>query len=182
MKNFFKLSDRLAAILNHVCGALILFMSLAVVVSVIGRSLFNISYDWLEELCRYIHIMIVMLGVGLVTYRGDQIVMDLLFKAIKGRAQIILDLFNHICIFVFMCLGTLWGFQRVGALMAYGGKTSSKAFYSWQPALTVPVGFLFGAILTLFVIVKLCVKLKNHEANATADTTLEKEEPGKGED
>ena len=162
MKKLFRAFDGLASAVNHVCGALILFMSLAVVLSVVGRSLFNISYDWLEELCRYIHILIVMLGVGLVTYRGDQIVMDLLFKAIKGRAHIILDLFNHLCILIFMGLGTYWGLLRVTSLMSYGGKTSSKVFYSWQPALTVPMGFFVGAVLTLAVIIKLCAALKNY--------------------
>lgn len=147
--------------IDHCCGALILFMSLAVVLSVVGRALFRISYDWLEELCRYIHILIVMLGVGLVTYRGDQVVMDLLFKMVKGRARIALDLFNHICILIFMCLGAYWGTLRVMSLMAYGGKTSSKAFYSWQPALTVPIGFLVGAVLTLAVVIKLFFALKN---------------------
>lgn len=166
MKKFFRFSDGLASVVNHICGALILFMSLAVVTSVVGRSLWNISYDWLEELCRYIHILIVMLGIGVVTYRGDQIVMDLLFKSIKGRAHIILDLFNHICVFVFLILGGYWGLQRVGALMKYGHKTSSKVFYSWQPAMTVPIGFLVGALLTLFVIIKLCIALKNYAPEA----------------
>lgn len=175
MKKLFKAFDGLASAVNHCCGALILFMSLAVVLSVVGRSLWNISYDWLEELCRYVHILIVMLGVGLVTYRGDQIVMDLLFKAIKGRAHIILDLFNHVCIFIFMCLGTFWGTQRVLSLLSYGGKTSSKAFYSWQPAITVPLGFLVGAVLTLAVIVRLCLALKHYQPEAETPQ-LEKEE------
>lgn len=157
-----KIADAVDAVVNNILGALILFMSLAVVVSVIGREAANISYDWLEELCRYIHILIVMLGVGVVTYRGDQIVMDLVFNAIKGKAHIILNLINHIFILVFLCMGSFWGIQRVISLFEYGGKTSSKAFYSWQPALTVPVGFLVGAFLTLAVIIKLVYELKNY--------------------
>lgn len=179
MKVFLKIADFVDALVDNVLGALILFMSLAVVVSVIGREAANISYDWLEELCRYIHILNVMLGVGVVTYRGDQIVMDLVFNAIKGRAHIVLDLINHICILVFLCLGGFWGVQRVISLFEYGGKTSSKAFYSWQPALTVPVGFLVGAFLTLAVIVKLMYKLKNYQPDPQnaldADGTAEQE-------
>lgn len=88
--------------------------------------------------------------------------MDLVFNAIKGKAHIILNLINHVFILAFLCLGGFWGIQRVVSLFEYGGKTSSKAFYSWQPALTVPVGFLVGAFLTLAVIIKLVYELKNY--------------------
>lgn len=162
MKNSSKYFDGLASVVNHSVGALMLFMSLAVFVSVVGRATANVSYDWLEELCRYIHILIVMLGVGLVTYRGEQIVMDLVFKSIKGKANIMLDLFNHICLFIFLCLGFYWGTKRVMSLFAYGGKTSSKVFYSWQPATSVPLGFLIGAVLTLGVIVRLYFSLREN--------------------
>lgn len=162
MKKFIQLSDGLAKIVDNLCGVLILFMSLAVVVSVVGRAALNLSYDWLEELCRYIHILNVMLGIGIVTYRGDQIVMDLIYNKVRGRAQIVLNLFNHVCIFVFCVLGGVWGIQRVVKLYEYGGKTSSKAFYSWQPMLTVPVGFIVGAILTLAVIVKIIYQFRTY--------------------
>lgn len=175
MKVFFKIADFVDTLLDNILGVLILFMSLAVVVSVVGREAANISYVWLEELCRYIHILNVMLGIGVVTYRGDQIVMDLVFNKIKGRAHIILDLFNHVCIFVFLCLGGFWGVQRVVNLFEYGGMTSSKAFYSWQPALTVPVGFLFGAFLTLAVIVRLAYQLKNYSPEQSEEQREERD-------
>lgn len=155
--------DKLSGGLEALGGVMILVMSLAVCGAVFMRVFFKLSLDMAEESSRYLNVGIVMLLIGVVTYRGEQIVMDLVFNKIKGKAQLYLKLFNETIVALFCGVSTKWGIDWVISQIAYGGKTSSKFFYTWQPALLVPLGFFFAVVLSAITMYKTVLSIKDYK-------------------
>ncbi len=150
-------------IVRAIGGLILIYMTVNVIVVVLVRVTLGLTAEWTEEITRYAHITNVCLMMGSLIYSEGHITMDLILRKLKGRVRVVVGLFNALVTFGFCFMGFYWGVQWVGKLYAYGGKTSSQFFYTWMPALGVPIGFCIASIFGLYMILKKISHIRNPE-------------------
>lgn len=110
----------------------------AVLVQVLGRSVFANSPVWTEELTRFALLYLTALGVGLSFRTGDLVNVDILSEALPGRIPFVLRLASAVATVV-LCAALIlpaWRFTAIGALQT-------------SPALGWKMSFIHASILVL---------------------------------
>lgn len=90
----------------------------AVMVQVLGRSVFANSPVWTEELTRFALLYLTAFGVGLALKSGDLVNVDVVCEGLPGKAPWVLRVVAllttaGLCL---VLLGPSWAFTKIGAL------------------------------------------------------------------
>ena len=163
MKKFIKLFDGLSNILLLIACVLLLGCAAFVNVAVFLRYLFHVSFQWTEEMARYLHIGVVILLCGPLLWTGGHISMDLLLMKLKGSVRKVVRLIGE---FATLCLVAYTFYQSifyVSSLKATGILTFSTKFEQWMPTMIIPVGFFFATIFCIALIVKEIIQFKQED-------------------
>jgi TRAP-type C4-dicarboxylate transport system permease small subunit len=110
----------------------------AVIIQVLGRSVFHSSPVWTEELTRFALLYLAAFGVGLSFRSGDLVNVDLICESLPGRAPWLLRLVSAIAT-AWLCallLWPAWRYTSIGAMQT-------------SPALTWRMDFVHASILIL---------------------------------
>lgn len=150
IKAFDKLSDAIQAVLVVVLLACCSFVFL----SVILRYCFNLSFQWTEEIARYLHIWVVLLMLGPLIWTGGHITMDLVLQKMKGPGRKLVRIFGELCTTALALYTFFYSTIYVGKLMKTGVRTFSSKFEMWMPTMGVPIGFFFGALFCIALLVR----------------------------
>lgn len=113
----------------------------AVTVQVVGRSVFNSSPPWTEELTRYAMLWMIACAAGLSFRSGDLVNVDILSEALPGRWPWISRLVAAIAT-LGLSLVLIWPAWRYTAI---GARQTS-------PVLSVPMSFIHASVLALLVL------------------------------
>lgn len=117
-------------------GIAFLVLIAAVLIQVLGRSVFASSPVWTEELTRFALLYLAAFGVGLSFKSGDLVNVDLVCEALPGRLPWFLRLVSAIataalCLFLIV---PAWTYTAIGALQR-------------SPALAWRMDFIHASIL-----------------------------------
>ncbi|WP_163264098.1 TRAP transporter small permease [Chelativorans alearense] len=126
--------SRLAAGLSF---AVLIF---AVLVQVLGRSVFSSSPVWTEELTRFALLYLAAFGAGLSYRSGDLVNVDIVSEALPGRLPVLLR-FLSAAATVVLCAALVlpaWRFTVIGNLQT-------------SPALGWRMSFIHASVLVLIV-------------------------------
>lgn len=137
---------------NIAIYSLIISASLSIF-AVIMRYFFGLSYEIVEELCRYSILYGVFAYVGPMIKKNEHIKMDLMDNLLKGRVKETNDLI--ISIFITIAYAFLFwaGFQWVSSLYQMGIKTSSGAMLMVVPAFSIPLGAFLSCIYSIQLVI-----------------------------
>ncbi len=103
---------------------------------VISRYLFNYTFEWSEELARFLFVWVVFLGSALIMGESGHMAVQLLPSRLAGsRAGTYLEVFINLCSYAFILL-----------LLIQGSKMSSVMMFQTAPALGVPMGYVYSII------------------------------------
>lgn len=95
-------------ILNRVVDALsvvvLIFVTIAVFVSVASRYFFKTPLEWSEEMARYAFIWLVFLGVAMAEKTGDHFRIEYFVHKMTPKTKLIVDIFLNTLIFVTLYL------------------------------------------------------------------------------
>lgn len=123
-----------------VVGIAFAVLSAAVIIQVLGRTVFESSPVWTEELTRFALLYLAAFGAGLSYRTGDLVNVDLICEALPGRWPRILRLVSAIAT-AGLCATLIWAAWRFTAIGAI--QTS--------PALGWRMDFLHASILVLLL-------------------------------
>ena len=147
--------ERLESILDGLSKYIIWFSVITLLVmvvmvnaSVLLRYVFSISFQWMEELVRYMHIGIVILLCGPLIWSKSHITMDLIVQKTKGKTKKIVRIIGEICTLILVSFTFVHACSWVEQLLEYRITTFSTVFEQWQPSMIIPLGF---GIATLFI-------------------------------
>lgn len=110
----------------------------SVLVQVLGRSVFQRSPVWTEELTRFALLYLTAFGVGLSYRSGDLVNVDIVCEALPGRLPVILRFVSAVATAI-LCAALIfpsWRFTMIGNLQT-------------SPALAWNMSFIHGAMLVL---------------------------------
>ena len=172
MKKFFKLFDGLSNVLLLIACVLLLGCAAFVNIAVFLRYLFHISFQWTEELARYLHIGVVILLCGPLLWTGGHISMDLLLMKLKGPARKIVRLIGEFATLALVGYTFYQSIFYVSSLKATGILTFSTEFEQWMPTMVIPIGFFFATVFCIALIIKEIVQFKQDDA---VDDSLDNE-------
>ena len=139
-----KLQTAFIALCRFGTGLGFLVLICAVLTQVFGRSVFDSSPPWTEELTRYAMLWTIAFGAGLSFRTGDLVNVDILCEALPGRWPWILRLTSALAT-IGLCALLLWPAWRYTAI---GVRQTS-------PVLKVSMNWIHASILALLVLLML---------------------------
>ena len=151
MKYFLSTTVKLARI---AIGLSFCVLMAAVVIQVLGRTVFSDSPVWTEELTRYALLFLTAFGAGLSYRIGDMVNVDIIDSFVSEKWQIILKIVSATAV-SFLCLMLLipaWKFTAIGAIQTSPALGWRKDFIHISIFILIVLMLLF-AILR---IIKLC--------------------------
>nr|WP_256500175.1 TRAP transporter small permease [Limimaricola litoreus] len=121
----------------------------AVTVQVVGRSVFNSSPPWTEELTRYALLWMVACATGLSFRTGDLVNVDILTEALPGRWPWWLRLTSAMAT-LGLSLALIWPAWRYTAI---GARQTS-------PVLGLPMNLIHASVLALLALLAIFSALR----------------------
>lgn len=137
-------AEKLANLLTGLCrvavGVSFGVLMLAVLVQVLGRSVFGSSPVWTEELTRYALLYLAAFGAGLALRSGDMVNVDLISERLPGRGPWVMRLLGALAVmgFCLPLLGPAWKYVSIGSRQT-------------SPALGWRMDFIHASVLVLLV-------------------------------
>ena len=131
------IGDTLDKISSSFAAMTFFVMSILVIMQVISRCFFNYSFQWAEEMARYLFIWSTMLAAACAIRTQMHIGVDILVSYARGRVQLTMKLVAQVFVLAAVCI-----------LIIYGGEKTFESFHSGQTATSFPVsaGVLYLSI------------------------------------
>ncbi len=128
-----------------------MIVMLAVIfMQVITRYIFGFSFEWSEELARFLFVWVVFLGSALIMGEEGHLAVELLSRLLKGtKPGFVLNLFINACGYVFIFL-----------LIVQGWKMTETMTFQTAPGLGISMSYVY-AIMPLSGILMLLYHVKD---------------------
>lgn len=146
MKRLRKICDGYSGIIIDIAVVLLCIIVLLCNFNVFTRYCLHFSWQWVEEVCRYLEVFVVMLVAGPLVWKADHIVVDVVINLLPKKAAEIFDLINCFITTAFMLYISYYGVQWVMTALDSGIRTNSGIFEQWMANLAVPLGMIIGSI------------------------------------
>ena len=166
MRALRKIYDVFTKVERYCLFAIVFFATVAVVVNVIGRKFFGFSFNWLEELNRYILIICTFVGSAIATTQGLHPRMDMVVSLFKGRKNTVYEIVSAVILTVFLALMTFYAFKQLGTMVMFGAMTATLKVPVYVFFAFIPIGFCGMTVRSLVHLILLFMKLKNPETPA----------------
>ena len=144
--NMKKLTDIVTKIEEFLLSAFVIGMAIDLVAGVIARCVFNNSLTFTEEIGISFNIGVTFLGIGYCARKATQISMSVLYDLVpiktKKVMQYIISLFTCIVMLALCYLS----FRYVDSVRLLGRTTPALRIPQWIIYMSLPIGFLLGAI------------------------------------
>ena len=141
--------DRLASVIAILTFAV---MSVLVCMQVISRFFFSHSFQWAEEMGRYLFIWSTMLASACAVHSHLNIGVDILVNNIKGKAQFIVKLMAQVFMILAVYILTVYGAEQTMDVYSAGQTATSFPVSAAVLYLSVPVS---GAMMLFYSTVQL---------------------------
>ena len=122
-------------------------MTFIIFLQVCLRYIFQSSLGWLEELSRYLLILITCLGSTYAVKQNLHISIVFIKNKFKGHLRWIITLLNHVLIMIFFAVCIKEGFEY--ALSQWHQSSTSLKIPMFFPMLPIPIGFLMMLIIEI---------------------------------
>jgi TRAP-type transport system small permease protein len=138
-----------------IVSAMILVFTVVILVSIFFRYVLNNSLVWSEQVCRYLYVWMVMLGMPVVYRAKGNVAFDLLYNRFSPRIKRLFHVITDLLIACFSGFLALQGFKYTilkGSTIITG--------------INLPQGYLYisqtigGVIMILFVIEHIISEMK----------------------
>lgn len=137
----------LRALLYWVSVVSMSVMLAIIFLQVITRYCFGHTFEWSEELARFLFVWVVFLGSALIMGEGGHLAVQLLPSRLQGKAAgLVLEVFVNLCSYAFIAL-----------LMVQGAKMTSIMTFQTSPGLGLPMSYVYaimplsGALMLLYL-------------------------------
>lgn len=135
---------------------------LGAVLNVFLRYVMDISFQMIEEICRYSIIYGAFLYVGPLIKKGEHLKMDILQGLLKEKHKRVMNLLISILLFAAFAYlswsSTIWTMS----LFTLKITTVSGIMLMVIPALAIPIGMILGTVYALVQIIYDVYKLSDH--------------------
>ena len=163
MEKFQKLNSASKYLDKGLEKAAILCLGISVigaVANVFLRYVLDLSYQVIEEICRYAIIYGAFLYVGPLIIKGEHLKMDFLQSILKGKTKAAIHLFNSFLVFASFVFLAWASIVWTMSLLSIKVTTVSGVMLMFYPALAIPIGMILGALYSLLQIIYYIYQLR----------------------
>ena len=141
-------------------AVLVIAMTFIVGYGVAMRYLFNRPQVWTDELCGYLLVLLVMLGVAETLRRGEHISVDLLTERLGPRAQRWVEVWGMLAVIgvAAVLLVSGWDMVSFSAMVGLYSQGYLEA-PMWLPQATIPLGAALLLVVALNRLLRLILDL-----------------------
>lgn len=150
------IEDRLISVMTFV------YLSIAVI-EVFRRYVLGDSSAWAPEVIRYLFIATVYLGCSSAVKHNAHIKVDILFRLVRVRLQLVFLILSQVPFLVFALFITVLGYSYALGLYGTGQLSSGLQMPLAIAYFVIPIGFLLTTIRLIEVIVRLSQLLRLEE-------------------
>jgi TRAP-type C4-dicarboxylate transport system permease small subunit len=130
--------------------AAMVVMLAVIFMQVITRYIFGFSFEWSEELARFLFVWVVFLGSALIMGEEGHLAVELLPRILKGtKPGFVLNLFINACGYVFIFI-----------LIVQGWKMTETMTFQTAPGLGISMSYVY-AIMPLSGVLMLLYHMKD---------------------
>lgn len=134
---------------------LISYSTLMVVVGVFMRYAMNISFQWLEESCRYAMVFMVLLNIGPLLLKNGHIKLDIVYNLLSNKIQKYLLIVIYIITLIYSSYLLKEAILWVASLYKFNILSLSGLFSLWIPGSAVLIGFFLTFVYTIISIINI---------------------------
>lgn len=145
------------------------FATVMVVINVFGRKLFNFSFNWLEELNRYILVICTFIGSAIATTDGLHPRMDMVVGLMKGKRKLALEIISSAILTIFLAFMTYYAFQQLSNMLLISAMTATLKVPVYVFFAFIPIGFCGMAIRSAICVLLFIGELVRPESKKGAD-------------
>ncbi len=130
------LFDKIMDIYMSIGGAIIGLIAVIVMITVILRYFFSITFIWVEEFVTFTFVFTTFFGVGICLLKNEHISVDYLFSRLRGRKRVIVGIINNVIVIVvsFVVLMNSFGWiNAVGNQISDGLRVEMRYVYFIMP-------------------------------------------------
>ncbi|MBQ7154177.1 MAG: TRAP transporter small permease [Synergistaceae bacterium] len=127
----------ISAILQKTAGLLLFAMFITITIQIGARNFLHTSVSWSEEISRMLLIWMTFLGAPAVLYKGEHLMVDLIYAGVSSRARKYINILANIVIIAFCIFGLKLG---------YGLCTNRIILRSVTAAASIPRVYIFSAL------------------------------------
>lgn len=143
MKTLRKAYDIFSKIEKYILFAVFFFATVMVVINVFGRKLFGFSFNWLEELNRYILIFSAFIGGAIAVSDDMHPRMDSVLQLLKGKARLTVEAISGLLMTAFLGLLTYYAVLQLQQMIRVSAMTATLFVPVYVFFAFIPIGF-FG--------------------------------------
>ncbi|WP_404345087.1 TRAP transporter small permease [Vreelandella aquamarina] len=155
--------------MEYLIGAILVALIVAVSSNVVGRSLFNHSLPWVDELARMLFIWLVFIGAAAAFARYEHIAVDALVRRLPLRFAHMLYCLQHLIIAGLMLVMVFGGYQ---VLSRSSGRSAIMGVPLSLVSLSLVLCVIFIAAVSLWRVwmsVRIIVQPHGQSANAQGE-------------
>lgn len=153
-KELKKIANRVLDLYISIGAAVMGLIALIVMLTVILRYFFSITFIWVEEFVTFAFIFTTFWGVGACILKNEHITIDYLFNMLTGKVRIALGIINNIIV-IFVCyvvlLNSFKWIAAVGNQISDGLRINMKYVYILMP-ISMIMTMVCGIIKTVLFI------------------------------
>ena len=131
-------------------------MTLVIIFQVLNRYVFTFSFDWPEELGRYLFLFAVYQGISYAELKDRHLEITLMRTLFKGRFDKMLQITSKIFSIAFCIIMTWWGTKMVLFVKTSEQLTPALQIPMYIIYLCVPIGMVFMLVHTCVNLAKIC--------------------------
>ncbi len=149
MKSVIHGVDALARLIERVLAVALLVGISLNFINVVGRYLFGVVLNGVDEVEIYILIWVAFLGAATVTWRGLHLRMDVLINACPMPLRLVVAAFETV-VFVVVAGFVAWhSFKYVERIYALGAVSDIAHIPTWIPHSAIPISFSLMVLVVL---------------------------------
>ncbi len=131
-----KLFDRLRAVLYWISVSSMTIMLGLIFFQVVSRYFFGHTFEWSEELARFLFVWVVFLGSALIMGESGHLAVQILPNKFKGTGVgVAIEIFINLCSYAFTLL-----------LLIQGAKMTSVMTFQMAPGLGISMSVVYSII------------------------------------
>lgn len=108
--------EKLSKFYLNLGGFVMGMIAVIVMVTVILRYFFSISFIWVEEFVTYAFIFSTFLGLGICIIKNEHIAVDYLFDKLTGKKKLFVSMFNNIVVMIVLSVILANSFNWIDAV------------------------------------------------------------------
>lgn len=152
MKTLDKMYKALTKVETWFVFAIFFFATVATVINIISRKLFGVSFNWIDELSRYIMLITTCIGMSVAISNDGHPRMDLLHRTLKGKARKVIVFIADLILAAILIIGAYYAIQQGINTFVNGAKTSTLPLKLWVFFMFIPLGFTGASIRSIILV------------------------------